>query len=92
MPYCTVVEFDDSFDRERFEEFTKSAGGTESLPDGCLSRIVGIDDTGARVIEVWESGEAAMVFAQKTGPSLASADLPAPVRVFGFQATTYLVA
>ena len=92
MPYCTVVEFDVSFDRERFEEFGKSTGSDKSLPDGCLSRIVGIDDNGARVIEVWESSDAAMAIAQQAGPALAGADLPAPVRLFGFQTTTYLVA
>src|SRR5258708_33580758 len=66
MPFCTIVEFEwgENLERERFE---RMAGGTnDSAPDGRLARITGIDDTGARVVEVWRSGDDARAFAEQT--------------------------
>ena len=64
----------------------------DELPAGCLSRITGVDDAGARVIEVWRSGDDARAVAEKSRPALAAARLPAPARVVGFEATSYRVA
>jgi hypothetical protein len=92
MPYCTIVEFewDQDFGRERF---TSAFGDTDQeKPVGRLSRITGIDDKGARIIEVWRSGEDAQAFAEESRPLLAAAQLPAPSRVVGFEVTSYIVS
>jgi hypothetical protein len=94
MPFCTLVEFewDESFGRAQFTAAVGNADPGEELPAGCLSRITGIDDAGARVIEVWRSGADARAFAEKSRPALAAAQLPAPARVVGFETTSYRVA
>jgi hypothetical protein len=92
MPYCTVVEFEFSSPEERkqLENMVGSAG--DLAPEGRLSHITGIDDAGARMIEVWRSSDDARAFAEKSAPALAGADLPAPSRVYGFEVTSYVVA
>jgi hypothetical protein len=92
MPYCTIVEFawDESFDYEAFAR-TIGAGG-DVLPTGCLSRISSIDATGARMIEVWESGQDARAFAERSAPDIDLAQLPAPTRVSGFEVSSYVVS
>jgi hypothetical protein len=92
MPFCTIVEFewDETFDHEAFGRTVGSAD--LALPDGCLSRIASVDSVGARMIEVWQSGAAAQAFAEKTAPALATAALPAPSRVSGFEVTSYVLA
>ena len=92
MTYCTIVEFDwdETYDHEAFGRTVGSGGGI--LPDGCLSRISSVDATGARMIEVWRSGQDARAFAEQSKPFLAGADLPAPSRVSGFEVTSYVVA
>ena len=67
MPFCTIVEFEwtEGFGREQFARMIERAGPVDQLPAGCLSRTVGADDTGARVIEVWRSGEDARAFAER---------------------------
>jgi len=92
MPFCTMVEFewDENFGRERFVNTIGDAG--EETPEGRLSRIVGMDETGARIIEVWRSGEDARAFAEKSRPFLAAAQLPPPSRVAGFEVTSYVVS
>jgi hypothetical protein len=94
MPFCTLVEFewDESFGREQFTAAVGNADPGEELPTGCLSRITSIDDAGARVIEVWRSGDDARAFAEKSRPALAAAQMPAPARVAGFETTSYRVA
>jgi hypothetical protein len=94
MPYCTVVEFawDESFDHSGFRATISSLGGTDELPTGCLSRIVGIDGNGARMIDVWRSDADAREFAERSAPMLSKVALPAPSRVFSFEVATYLVA
>src|SRR5215813_6920863 len=74
MPFCTLVEFewDESFGREQFAAALGDAGPGDELPVGCLSRITSIDDTGARVIEVWRTGDDARAFAEKSRPALAA--------------------
>jgi hypothetical protein len=92
MTFCTLVEFEwnETFGRERFTSAVGDVGGEP--PEGLLSRIVGIDDKGARVIEVWRSGGDAQAFAEKSRPFLAAAQLPPPSRVTGFEVTSYLVS
>jgi hypothetical protein len=87
MPFCTIVEFewDENLDRERFESLTR--GSDDSAPDGRLARITGIDDTGARVVEVWQSGDDARAFAEQT--VAVTGQMPAPARVVGFEVTSY---
>jgi hypothetical protein len=94
MPFCTIVEFewDESFGREQFAAMIEKAGPVDELPAGCVSRIVGVDDAGARVIEVWRSGADAAAFAKRSAPDLAGLELPPPSRVTGFETTAYVVA
>ena len=85
MAYCTVVEFEwaDAAARSTFEAF---AGRAEAAAvEGRLVRIVGIDDAGARAIEVWATPDDARRFAESTGPGMAGANPPAPSRVLGFE-------
>jgi len=93
MAFCTLVEFewDESFGRGQFTAAVGNADPGDELPAGCLSRITSIDDTGARVIEVWRSGDDARALAEKSRPALAAAQLPAPARVAGFKTTSYRV-
>ena len=94
MPFCTIVEFewDETFDRERFTSLMASMGGADQVPQGRLSKIAGIDDKGARMIEVWRSGADAQTFAEQSAPALAGAPMPAPSRVIGFEVTDYVVS
>lgn len=94
MAFCTIVEFewDESFGREQFTAALGEPSQDGDLPAGCLSRITSVDDAGARVIEVWRSGDDARAFAEQTRPALAAARLPAPARVTGFETTSYHVA
>jgi hypothetical protein len=94
MPFCTIVEFDwkETADRARFEELFASVGADQAPPEGCLTRIVGIDDKGARTIEVWRSPADARAFAEKSAPALAGAQFPAPARVSAFETTVYQVS
>ena len=94
MPFCTLVEFewDVSFGKEQFTAAVGNADPGEELPAGCLSRITSVDDAGARVIEVWCSGDDARAFAEKSRPALTAAQMPAPARVVGFETTSYRVA
>jgi hypothetical protein len=94
MPFCTLVEFewDETFGREQFTAALGDLGPGDELPAGCLSRITSIDDAGARVIEVWRSGDDARAFAEHSRPALAAARLPAQARVAGFETTSYRVA
>ena len=92
MPFCTIAEFewDENFGRERFTRAFGDAG--REKPAGRLTRITGIDGKGARIIEVWRSGDDAQAFAEKSRPLPAAARLPAPSRVVGFEVTPYVVA
>lgn len=94
MMYCTIVEFEwgEGLDRERFTGMLGQAGAGQAVPEGQLSRIAGMDDAGARVIEVWRSGEDARKFAEQSRPALAAAQMPMPSRVLGFEVTSYLVS
>ena len=94
MPFCTIVEFEwvEGFGQEQFASMIERAGPVHELPAGCVSRIAGVDDAGARVIEVWRSEDDARAFAEQSAPDLAALPLPAPSRVMGFPTTAYVVA
>jgi hypothetical protein len=94
VPYCTIVEFEwnESLDRDRFASMIDSAGTGQNVPEGRLSQITGIDDRGARMIEVWRSGEDARRFAEQSAPTLAGMQMPPPSRVLGFEVTSYIVS
>jgi hypothetical protein len=93
MTYCTIVEFEwnEAVSREQFAT-TLGAMAHAAPPAGCLSRIVGIDERGARTIEVWRSSADARAFAETSAPALAQTQLPPPTRVMGFEVTSYIVA
>jgi hypothetical protein len=44
------------------------------------------------MIEVWRSREDAQAFAEQSAPFLATAQLPPPSRVAGFEVTSYVVS
>ena len=69
MTFCTLVEFewDETFGRESFTSAVGEVGG--DTPEGLLSRIVGTDDKGARVIEVWRSAMTRRHSRKKAGHS-----------------------
>jgi hypothetical protein len=94
MTYCTVVEFewDEDFDHEGFRRTLAQLSEGSPSPAGLLSRITGIDASGARVIEVWRSGDDAQAFAKQSAPLLATVPMPPPSRVTGFEVTSYEVA
>jgi hypothetical protein len=94
MPFCTIVEFewDESFDHEGFASMLDKMSEGTAPPEGRLSKIAGVDAKGARMIEVWRSSEDAQAFARQSAPLLATAPLPPPSRVVGFEVTSYVVA
>ena len=89
MPYCTIVEFEwnEGLDRAAFDAMMATTGQGGPLPEGLLTRLVGVDDSAARVIEVWQSGADARAFAERSAP--ATSQMPASTRVVGFEATSY---
>jgi len=91
VPYCTVVEFEWDGPGPRYA-FEKMAAGGEAKVAGRLVRVLGIDEHGARAVEVWGSPEDARRFAETAQPSLEAAELPAPTRVYGFEVTAFDVA
>ena len=93
MPYCTIVEleWDETFDRGAFARSLEEMG-TATVPPGRLSKIGGIDEKRARMIEVWRSSDDARAFAEKGTPSLSQGSIPPPSRVVGFEVSTYVVS
>ena len=67
----------------------RRAGDHDSLPEGCLARVVGADNSGARIIEVWQSDENAKRFSDKNSHLIAELQIPAPSRVAAFQTTVF---
>lgn len=89
MPFCTIVEFEfgAGFTRAQFE--AAIGGGVMPMPAGQLSRITGIDDSAARIVEVWQSPADAQRFAEQSAPQLQASQMPAPAHVVGFNVTSY---
>lgn len=92
MPFCTLVEWDRDFDLGGLEAMIERSGGHETLPAGCLIRIVGAAESGARVIEVWRSADDARRFAEAQAPLLSEFPMPPPDRVAGFETKVYRTA
>lgn len=90
MPFCTLLEWDNGFDLGRYDELNQRAGTHEDLPDGCLARIVGLVESGARIIEVWESDQDAQRFSEQNTPLIAELQIPPPTGVAAFPTTTFL--
>ena len=92
MPFCTIVELEwtGDFGRTDFEAMMASSGADTGVPEGLLTRIVGIDDSAGRVVEVWRSGADAQAFAEQSAS--VTGKMPAPSRVVGFEASSYQTA
>jgi hypothetical protein len=90
MPFCTLLEWDADFDMARYDELTQRAGGHDELPDGCLARIVGSVESGARVIEVWRSEEDARRFSEQNTPLIREVNMPPPTGVATFETTVFM--
>jgi hypothetical protein len=91
MPFYTIVEFEwDGPDAQAaFERAMAVAAEHAPAAAGQLSKIVGLDEGGARVVELWSSYDDARRFAEASAPALAAVAMPSPVRVVGFEVTTY---
>jgi len=89
MGFCTLLEWDDAFDMDRYQAMVERSGGHEHLPEGCLSRIVGAVDAGARVIEVWRGPDDARLFSERYSHLLAEFKMPTPTRSSAFETTIY---
>ena len=72
MPFCTIVELEwnADFSRADFEGMMATTGTAAQVPEGLMTRIVGVDDSAARIVEVWRSGADAQAFAAATAPGL----------------------
>ena len=57
----------------------------DTLPTGCLSRIVGPVEAGARIIEVWQSSGDAVRFSENYGHLIADFKDPPPTRLCTFR-------
>ena len=88
MPFCTLLEWDADFDFDTYQKLNERTGGHD-LPEGCLSRIVGAVETGARIVEVWESPEHARKFSEANSPNITDLKIPAPTRVSAFETSIY---
>ena len=89
MPFCTIVEFEwnADFGRAGFEGMMATTGTAAQVPEGLMTRIVGVDDGAARIVEVWRSGADAQAFAAATART--TSQMPAPSRVVGFEVSSY---
>ncbi len=91
MAFCTQLEWDHDFPFDRYEAMTTAAGSHAVLPEGCLARIVGRVETGARIFEVWESPDDARRFGESSASSLAEFQMPPPTRAAAFQLVSFRV-
>lgn len=89
MAFCTQLEWDSDFPFDRYEDMTRRAGSHESLPQGCLARIVGRKDTGAYILEVWKSSDDARRFGEASGPLLKEFRMPMPSRSAAFETVIF---
>jgi hypothetical protein len=85
MAFCTLLEWDDDFPFDRYDQLNARAGDHDSLPDGCLARVVGADGAGARIIEVWRTDDDAKRFSDKNSQLIAELQIPPPSRVAAFE-------
>jgi hypothetical protein len=87
MPFCTIVEWEAGFDAGLHDTLTALVGQT--LPDGCLTRIAGIAEAGAHVVEIWASPEDAHRFSEASTDAVAAMNVPPPDRVSAFETAVY---
>ena len=94
MSFCTIVEFEwsEPDTQGRFEAAVAAATERSVAPEGRLTRIVGVDERGAHVVEVWATPADAQRFAEATAPALADVGMPPPSRVESFEVSVYDVA
>jgi hypothetical protein len=86
MPFCTIVEWERGFALADWEAMVGRSGVLDTLPPGCLRRVVGVTaDDGLCVIEMWRSGDDARAFAEASAPNLADFEVPPPDHVVGFE-------
>jgi len=90
MAFCTLLEWDSGFDQALYDHLNERAGTGDELPDGCLARIVGLAESGARVIEVWESDAHAKRFAEQSTPLIRELNIPPPTGVAAFETTVFM--
>jgi hypothetical protein len=90
MPFCTLLEWDSGFDQALYDHLNERAGTSDELPEGCLARIVGRVESGARVIEVWESDTHAQRFAEQTMPLIQELNIPSPTGVAAFETSVFM--
>jgi hypothetical protein len=88
MPFCTQLEWDSDFPFDRYEEMARR-GSHGSLPDGCLARVVGRKDTGAYILEVWESPDDARRFGEGSASLLKEFRMPMPTRSAAFETVIF---
>jgi len=88
MPFCTQLEWDHDFPFDRYEAMVRR-GSHDSLPDGCLARVVGRKDSGAYVLEVWESPDDARRFGESSAPLLKEFRMPMPTRSAAFETVIF---
>jgi hypothetical protein len=89
MAFCTDLEWDKDFPFDRYEAMTRRAGSHDGLPDGCLARIVGRADTGAHILEVWESPDHARRFGESSAGLLTEFRMPMPTRTVAYEVVTF---
>jgi hypothetical protein len=89
MAFCTLLEWEADFPFDRYHELNERAGDHSALPEGCLARVVGPVETGARIMEVWQSDEDAKRFSDKNSPLIAELQIPPPSRVAAFETSIF---
>lgn len=89
MAFCTQLEWDHDFPFDRYAAMTSASGSHGALPEGCLTRIVGRVETGARMFEVWETPDDARRFAEKSAALLSEFQMPPAVRAAAFEVVSF---
>ena len=90
MAFCTLLEWENAFPFDRYQQMNDRTESHAGLPEGCLSRIVGHPDgDGAAIIEVWRSGGDAQRFSEDNAHLLAEFGMPPPTRVAAFETSIF---
>jgi hypothetical protein len=90
VPYCTLLEWEKDFDLELYNQLNERAGHQDALAPGCLGRVVGKVGSGARIIEIWASPEAARDFSVKNTPHIAELKIALPDRTAAFETSIFV--
>lgn len=90
MAFCTLLEWDNAFPFDRYQQMNDRTANHQELPEGCLSRIAGrADSGGAAIIEVWRSSGDAQRFSEENAHLLAEFGMPPPTRVAAFETSIF---